>query len=309
MRPFHSMLRTWTSGTRTTLPLEEGAGCGVCLGDPTGGLDRRDVVRWRARDVDVAEAGEQTLVPARNDMSTVGPRRDDQPSCGTGDPHELVGCRRGVREEVEPVGGVSCSEGAVTEGKPSNVSFDIHRTVAEATTSAPQHPTAEVHSDDERIAPPGPYCPGGEEASPCGNVQDRAFGQDVGQQAGLRGDRSAPHESAREPDVEVIERRNPPAVVGRSASTVGHRLESAGPHPLSGTLRSSPRRLPGSAASCTPPIAQVAEPCECRYCPDCTPVADRRHARGASSSEVGDGVAGRRPWRPQPGLGWGGRME
>ena len=128
-----------------------------------------------------------------------------------------------------------------------------------ATTSAPQHPTAEVHSDDERIVPSAPYCPGGEEASPCGYVQDRAFGQDVGEQSGLRCDRSAPHESARKAHIEVIERRNPPAIENRSASTVSHRLKSAGPHPLSRTLRSSARRLPDRAQVCTMDITPVGD--------------------------------------------------
>jgi len=84
----------------------------------------------------MAESGEQTLVPPRNDMATVGPGRDDQPSCGTGHPHELLRRHRNVGEEVEAVRGVSCCEGAVAERQLPNVSFDVHRTVPEATTSA-----------------------------------------------------------------------------------------------------------------------------------------------------------------------------
>ena len=86
---------------------------------------------------------------------------------------------------MEPVRGVSRGECTLSERQLGHICLDVHRPIAEATASAPQHLSAEIDRDDDRTTRSA--CEGfpGEETSPGGNVQDQARGDQVGQQSGL----------------------------------------------------------------------------------------------------------------------------
>ena len=131
------------------------------------------------------EPCEQPLVRPRKEMATVGPSRHDYSPSGAGDASKLLSGQRRTREEVEPVRGVSRGECTLSEWKLRHIRLDVHRPIAEATASAPQHLSAEIDRDDERTTRSAREGFPGEETSPGGNVQDQARGDQVGQQSGL----------------------------------------------------------------------------------------------------------------------------
>jgi hypothetical protein len=80
---------------------------------------------------------------------------------------------------------VSRGECTLSERKLRHIRLDVHRPIAEATASAPQHQSAEIDRDDERTTRSAREGFLGEETSPGGNVQDQAGGDQVSQQSGL----------------------------------------------------------------------------------------------------------------------------
>lgn len=116
-------------------------------------------------------------------MATVGPRRHDDSPSGAGDASKLLSGQRWAWEEVEPVRAVSRGEHTVSKRKLGHIRLDVHRPIAEAAASAPQHLSAEIDGDDERTTRSAREGFPSEETGPGGNVQDQARGDQVRQQS------------------------------------------------------------------------------------------------------------------------------
>ena len=169
------------------------------------------------------ESCEHALVRPRKRVTTVSPCRHHYSPSAAGYPSQLLSGQRRAWEEMEAIRGVSRGECVIAERQLRRVCLDVHRPRVEATASAPQHLPAEIHRDDER--PSRLILDGfaGDETSPDGYIEERAGCKHVGKQTSLHRNGRAPDRATGEPDIQVIERRYPPPLVGGGASAIGHR--------------------------------------------------------------------------------------